>query len=203
MVSGSSIQIKIVIFQMITDFLKSFQVLSPYEIENFVAHCIVRSLKKGDFFIKEGKSCKEAAFVNSGILRSFFTQESGEEITYCITFPHTLMTAYSSFITAQPTPENIQALTPTELLVIQKKDLEKLSQSGSNWIKFQKIIAEQQYIELEKRLFLFQKEKAKKRYMDLLENQPDYIQQIPLQYLASYLGITSRHLSRLRKEIIF
>ncbi|MNY26270.1 hypothetical protein D3C86_1601080 [compost metagenome] len=65
------------------------------------------------------------------------------------------------------------------------------------------MIAEQQYLELEKRLFLFQKEKAKKRYMDLLENQPDYVQQIPLQYLASYLGITSRHLSRLRREIVF
>ncbi|MNT98592.1 hypothetical protein D3C72_2412100 [compost metagenome] len=58
-----------------------------------------------------------------------------------------------------------------------------------------------QYLELEKRLFIFQKDKAKKRYIDLLENQPGYVQKIPLQYLASYLGITPRHLSRLRKEI--
>ncbi len=39
--------------------------------------------------------------------------------------------------------------------------------------------------------------------MDLLTNHPEYIQQIPLQYLASYLGITQRHLSRIRKEITF
>ncbi|MNL38520.1 hypothetical protein D3C87_1607400 [compost metagenome] len=64
------------------------------------------------------------------------------------------------------------------------------------------MIAEQQYLELENRLFLFQKEKAKERYIDLLKNQPLYVQQIPLQYLASYLGITPRHLSRLRKEIV-
>ena len=188
---------------MIRNFLKTFNTLTTTEIADFEQLLTIRHLQKGDFFISEGKYCKEVAFIKSGILRSFFTPESGEEITYCITFPNALMTAYSSFITAQPTPENIQAIASCELLVIQKTDIDNLSQSSPNWIKFFKIIAEQQYIELEKRLFLFQKEKAKKRYLDLIENQPAYIQQIPLQYLASYLGVTPRHLSRLRKEIVF
>lgn len=188
---------------MINDFLKSFGVLTDVDINDFQHLGTIRHLQKGDFFISEGKPCKEVAFIKSGILRSFFTSESGEEITYCITFPNTIMTAYSSFITSHPTLENIQAVAPCELLVIQKTDIDQLSKSGINWITFFKIIAEQQYIELEKRLFLFQKEKAKKRYMDLLENQPIYVQQIPLQYLASYLGITPRHLSRLRKAIVF
>ena len=188
---------------MISDFLKEFGVLTTTEIDNFHRLGTIRHLQKGEFFISEGKSCKEVAFIKSGILRSFFTPESGEEITYCITFPNTLMTAYSSFITSLPTLENIQAVAPCELLIIQKTAIDQLSETSLNWVRFFKIIAEQQYIELEKRLFLFQKEKAKKRYMDLLENQPAYVQQIPLQYLASYLGITPRHLSRLRKEIVF
>lgn len=186
---------------MVRDFLKTFNTLTATEIDHFDQLLTTRHLQKGDFFISEGKCCKEVTFIKSGILRSFFTTEQGEEITYCITFPNSLMTAYSSFITTQPTLENIQAITSCELLVIQKADIDHLSQSSSNWIKFAKIIAEQQYIELEKRLFLFQKEKAKKRYLDLIENQPAYIQQIPLQYLASYLGITPRHLSRLRKDL--
>ena len=41
------------------------------------------------------------------------------------------------------------------------------------------------------------------RYGNLIKNQPEYIQNIPLQYVASYLGITQRHLSRIRKEITF
>ncbi|MBB5645249.1 Crp/Fnr family transcriptional regulator [Pedobacter cryoconitis] len=188
---------------MISDFLKNFGILTTAEIEDFLHLGTIRNLQKGEFFISEGKSCKEVAFIKSGILRSFFTPESGEEITYCITFPNTLMTAYSSFITSLPTLENIQAVAPCELLIIKKAAIDQLSKSSLNWVTFFKIIAEQQYIELEKRLFLFQKEKAKKRYMDLLENQPAYVQQIPLQYLASYLGITPRHLSRLRKEIVF
>ncbi|KIO75100.1 cAMP-binding protein [Pedobacter lusitanus] len=188
---------------MITAFLRNFNVLTDTEINDFLSMGTIRQLQKGDFFISEGKFCKEVAFIRSGILRSFFSPESGEEITYCITFPGSLMTAYSAFITSLPTLENIQAISACELLVIQKNDIDKLTKSSMNWVKFFKIIAEQQYIELEKRLFLFQKEKAKKRYMDLLENQPAYVRQIPLQYLASYLGITPRHLSRLRKEIIF
>lgn len=186
---------------MIKEFLKSFQILTLPEIENFENVLVKRTLKKGDFFINEGKLSKEVAFIDSGILRSFFTPESGEEITYCITFPGTLMAAYSAFITGLPTVENIQAVADSELLIIQKKEVDNLLETSPNWIRFFKIIAEQQYLELEKRLFLFQKEKAKKRYADLLENQPGYIQQIPLQYLASYLGITPRHLSRLRREI--
>jgi len=187
---------------MIQDYLQSFNILTPAEIDDFIALAHLREINKGDFFIQEGKICREVAFVNSGIVRTFFTQESGEEVTYCITFPGSLLTAYSSYITAQPTVENIQAVTSTELLVIPKAPLTALTQSSVNWVTFLKIMAEQQYIELEKRLLLFQKEKAKKRYLDLLVNQPDYIRQIPLQYLASYLGITARHLSRLRKEIL-
>lgn len=186
---------------MIKAFLNSFQILTPAEIEQFEKLLTIRHLKKGSFFISEGKYSKEVAFINSGILRSFFTPESGEEITYCITFPKALMAAYSALITGMPTMENIQVVADAELLVIQKHDIDRLQETSHNWVHFFKIIAEQQYLELEKRLFLFQKDKAKKRYIDLLENQPNYIQQIPLQFLASYLGITPRHLSRLRREI--
>lgn len=188
---------------MARDYLESFNVLSAQEISDFEALATERVVKKGDFFITEGKACKEVAFLKTGILRSFYLQESGEEVTYCITFPNTLMTAYASYITGLPALENIQAIAAAELLIISKQELDKLAQPSFNWMKFSKIIAGQQYVELEKRFFMIQKEKAKKRYMNLLINQPDYVQQIPLQYLASYLGITGRHLSRLRKEITF
>ena len=71
-----------------------------------------------------------------------------------------------------------------------------------NWIKVQKYFAEQMYIELERRIFSYQKEKAKERYQQLIEKYPEYIEQIPLQYLASYLNITPRHLSRIRSELV-
>ena len=152
-------------------------------------------------FIREGETCKSVAFVLSGILRSYYTSDKGDDITYCITFPQNFMTAYSSYLTNEPTQENIQAITPTELLIIPKEKTEALVSKNSNWIFFLKVIAEQQYIELEKRTFQLLGNNATKRYADLLKNQPNYLKSIPLQYLASYLGVSQRHLSRIRKEI--
>lgn len=185
----------------IKTFLKSFEILTTNDIEDFVKLLTKKHLNKSDYFIKEGETCKHVTFVISGILRSFYTSEKGEENTYCIIFPNNFMTAYSSFLTNQPTQENIQAITATELLVISKEKIENLAQQNINWLLFSKIIAEHQYIELEKRVFQLQSCDATKRYKDLMENQPKYFQTIPLQYLASYLGVTQRHLSRIRKEV--
>ena len=98
---------------------------------------------------------------------------------------------------------HFQAITNADLLIIPKEKIESLGESSINWMKFQKIIAELQYIELENRIFLLQKEKASLRYEVLLKSHPEFIKHIPLNYLASYLGITQRHLSRLRKELVY
>ena len=184
-------------------YLKSFNILTEIEIENFVKLSTYKLLKKSDYFIREGEICKQIAFVLSGSLRSYYISDKDEDITYCITFPNNLITAYSSFLTGQPTQENIQTITPTELFIIPKDKLDLLMQQSANWICFLKKIAEQQYIELEKSIFQLQKSDAKKRYIDLIKNKPEYIKKIPLQYLASYLGISQRHLSRIRKELNF
>lgn len=183
-------------------YLQSFNILSPAEIDVFTANATPRTLKKGEFFITENKICKEVAFIKSGILRSFYTSTSAEEYTYCLTFPNQFMTAYSSLITGNPTVENIQAMSDVDLLIIKKEVIDILTESSINGLRLFKTIAEQQYIHLEKRVFMYQKDAAKVRYIELFKSHPDYIKQIPVKYLASFLAITPRHLSRLRKEII-
>ena len=137
----------------------------------------------------------------SGLFRSFYYSSSEEEVTYCFTFSNSFVSAYSSFLSQTKTAENIQALTDIELLTISRDDIFKLERSSTNWLRFFKFIAEQEYIKMEKRIFILQKESAEKRYQDLIRNQPEYLQVIPLNYLSSYLGITQRYLSRIRKSI--
>ena len=180
-------------------YLKSFNILSNDEIDSFETKVIHKNLKKGDFFIQEDNTCKEVAFVISGLFRSFYYSSSKEEVTYCFTFSNSFVSAYSSFLSQTKTVENIQALTAIELLTISRDEILKLENSNTNWLKFFKFIAEQEYIKMEKRIFILQKESAEKRYQDLLTNDPEYLQLIPLNYLSSYLGITQRHLSRIRK----
>lgn len=184
------------------NYLQSFNILSQAEIDTFVVNTTPKTLKKGGFFITEHHICKEIAFIKSGILRSYYTSADAEEYTYCLTFPNQFMTAYSSLITGNPTVENIQAMSNVDLLIIKKEVVDDLADSSTNGLKLLKTIAEQQYLHLEKRIFMYQKDAAKARYLELFKSYPDYIKQIPVKYLASFLAITPRHLSRLRSEII-
>ncbi|MEQ8422442.1 MAG: Crp/Fnr family transcriptional regulator [Arenibacter algicola] len=183
------------------NYLKSFNLLSDKEIDLFESKLVRKKIEKGEYFIKEGNTCNKIAFIVSGLFRTYYHSSSEEEVTYCFSFPSFFAGAYSSFLSQNKTVENIQALTDSDLLVISREDILELEKSSYNWLKFFKLIAEQEYIKLEKRIFLLQKETADKRYLDLLTNHPGFLQLIPLSYLSSYLGITQRHLSRIRKSI--
>lgn len=182
-------------------YLESFNILTHDEINAFEKKVTYKKLKKGDFFIKEGQVSKEVGFVLSGVFRSFYYSSSQEEVSYCFTFTNHFVSAYSSFLSQEKTAENIQALTDIELLIISKDEVLQLEQKSPNWLKLFKLITEQEYIKMEKRIFLLQKETAEQRYRDLLNNQPELLQLVPLHFISSYLGITQRHLSRIRKLI--
>ncbi|WP_276166369.1 Crp/Fnr family transcriptional regulator [Zobellia alginiliquefaciens] len=185
------------------EYLKSFNLFTELEINDFLKLSQNVELKKGDFYINQNEICESLAFVKSGIFRSFYFSNNDDEITYCFTFPNHLLMAYSSFISQKKSEENIQALTDAEIISIPKLTLETLAESNTNWLKFLKIIAEKEYIELEKWIFNHQKDKAPQRYLDLITKQPEYIKEIPLHYIASYLGVTQRHLSRIRANISY
>lgn len=183
------------------EYLKQYNLFTDSEINEFISLATISTIKKGDFFIKQDEICTTLSFVNFGIFRSFYYSNNDEEITYCFTFPNTLLVAYSSFITQNKSEENLQALTDSEIISISKKELENLAESNNKWLNFLKIIAEKEYVELEKWIFNHQKSNAQKRYVDLIHSNPQIVQQIPLHYIASYLGITQRHLSRIRVSI--
>lgn len=182
-------------------YLQSFNLLTEQEIEDFLNRLKPKHLKKGEYFIQEGKICSSLAFITRGCFRSFYYSTAEEEVTYCFTFENHFATAYSSFITQKPTTENMQAITDVDLLTISRKDIKHLEETSRNWLLLFKILAEDEYVKMEERIFLLQRESAEIRYSHLLKNNPDYLQRIPLQHLASYLGITQRHLSRIRKSI--
>lgn len=185
------------------DILSSLGILTEEELNELEPCVTTRTLKKGEFLVKEGVVCKELVYIKTGVVRSYYTTDSGKEITYCISFGNSMMTALSSLVQGTPSVENLQALTPLELVSLSKAHLERLCDSSINWLKVHKFFMEQEYIKLEKRIFSFQKENARERYEALLQEQPEYLDQIPLQYMASYLGVSSRHLSRLRKEMVY
>ncbi|ABG58398.1 Crp/Fnr family transcriptional regulator [Cytophaga hutchinsonii] len=180
------------------EFLKSLQILSDNELQKINAVIKTKFLKKNGFLIKEGAVCDEIAWIKTGILRSYYSNVEGKETTKCIAFENELTAAYSSFITQEPTFENIHALCDSELLVLKRTDLYALYAGSAEWQNVGRILTELHYIDLEKRTVSFQKQTGKERYEALAAEHSKYIKFIPLKHLSSFLGITPRHLSRLR-----
>ena len=185
----------------IKNYLESFGILSKEEIELLLECGSWKKIKKDQFFIRDGQVSKEVAFIKSGFFRSFY-HRAENEITYCFTFAGEFLTAYSSFITGEKTVENICAMADAEIFSIPLKDIRRLERSAPGFTVLSKVLAEQEFVKMEKRVFQLLMENAEQKYLDLLQSHPGYLQLIPLHHLASYLGITQRHLSRIRRSIM-
>lgn len=180
---------------------QSIQELSNEELSHLDDLITFRKLKKGDFLLEENQICNEIVFIEKGILRSFFMNHKGDEITNCFAFENDFMASFASFITQEKAEESIQALVDTELQVLDRNALEKLYKSSYNWQEIGRKLTEMEFVNLQKRMVDFQKLSGAELYEALFRNHQKYLQLIPLQYLASYLGVTPRHLSRIRKAV--
>ena len=158
-------------------------------------------IKKGNHWIQEGKICDKVAFVQSGKLRVFYNDGSGKEVTCHFVTPNNFISSFTSFLTNTPTTENIAAIEDSQLSVISKRELEMLSEEIPKIHIWRRIVAENLFISMEKRITMLQSQSANERYEKMLKDNPDIILSVPLQYTASFLGITPQHLSRLRKSL--
>ena len=159
-------------------------------------------LKKNECFIHEGETARHIAFTNKGFLRVFYNNY-GEEITRDITPLNSFATALPSFITQTPSFEIISAITDCELFVIHKNDLEALYERYPKWERLGRRIIEDMFVAAQQRLYLFITENAETRYRRLLKEQPELLREVPLKYIADFLGIKIQSLSRLRKTIVW
>lgn len=159
-------------------------------------------LKKEEFFLKSGSVCNEVAFIKEGgILREFYTNEAGEEVTHCFFLENEFMSSVSSFTKQIPSNVSIQAISDTQLLVISKSNLEMLCKGIPVVHEFGRKEMEKIVIKMERRVSLFLTGSANERYQHLLINHPILLKTVQLNYLASYIGISPQHLSRLRKNL--
>ncbi len=187
-------------YSNLVSFISQFVEFSQSELEAGIGFVEIRKLKRHEILINEGEIANIIAFTNQGYLRVSYNHD-GEEITRDITPLNTFATALPSFISQNPSFEIISAITDCELFIIKKDDLESLYNSYPKWECLGRRIIEEMFVEAQRRLYLFITETAENRYKMLMKRYPDMLNNVPLKYIADFLGIKLQSLSRLRKTI--
>ncbi|WP_426482873.1 Crp/Fnr family transcriptional regulator [Chryseobacterium sp. R2ACT005] len=141
-------------------------------------------------------------FVVSGFVRLFHYNDRGDEITTHINCPPGFITSYSNFANQSKSDENLECITECELLRITKADLDLLMQQSPAFKDFSFLIFQQSLSYNEKRAKELATLTAEKRYLKLMAQNPEILHNVPMQYIASFLGMNPKSLSRIRKQIV-
>jgi CRP/FNR family transcriptional regulator, anaerobic regulatory protein len=158
-------------------------------------------LKKGDYFTKVGQYCDKMSFIQSGYVR-IFAENHDKEITQWISTQGFFLADLSSFIFNLPAKRNMQAITDCELFTIHKKDYERLVEIVPNWPEMEKRFLSGCFVYMEDRIFSHLSLSAEERYDKLFKENKEMFNRVPLQYLASMLGMSPVTFSRIRAKKI-
>ena len=168
-------------------------------LKSIVSSFEIKTIKKGEFFLESGKICRKMAFIESGYLRMYDIAD-GKEITFWIGSDGKFITSLSSFVFESQNFWNIQALTDCTLFVINRKKHFELCKQQPKWLEFDNLLLAHSFALLEQSMFSQLHTTAQQRFENLLKEEPALFNNVPLQHIASMLGITPESLSRLRKN---
>lgn len=181
------------------NFIKSTINIDDQDLESILSYFKEMSFKKDAYVLRQHHYSTNYYFVKSGGVRIWF-DKGGEAITAWLIFENDFFSELSGLTSGKPTRFNIQAITDTTLLVIDKNSMEYLYEKFPQWQCFGRLIWENAFLKVINGIISYQTLTAEERYLSAMQ-QSDLLQKIPLKQLASFLGMTPTSLSRIRKQI--
>ena len=183
-------------------YLKRISAMDDKDWEFFSSKLKKRLIPKKTIFLKKGTIENYISFIESGAVRLYIPNEEKEkEITFGFCFQEEFVSAYDSFLTKKPSLYELETLIDTTLWTISNKDLQEVYNKTLIGNTIGRFTAERLFLLKSKREQSLLDKTAKQRYLDLFDERPFLIQQIPLKFIASYIGVTPQALSRIRRQI--
>jgi CRP-like cAMP-binding protein len=159
-----------------------------------------RVLDRGEYLLRAGEHAQLAGIVLHGYMREYFLLDDGTERTKAFIFAREPTGSAPDLISGEPSMTNIVAEAKSRLLLVQFSDLRRLSKLVPAWDRFTRVLLERILIRKSRREYELLALDAAGRYATLLAARPNIEQTVQARHLASYLGITPVHLSRLRRR---
>ena len=173
---------------------------------NEVTHCSsfyeTKSVAKNEFLLKDGEVCNATYFVEKGLLRMYSIDKNGKEHILHFAPENWILVDRSSLYLNQPSDYYIDAVEPSEVLVLSPEYFDFLAENQPSVIAKQNVLLHKHVSSLQKRITQLLGATAEERYVDFLKTYPNIFERVPQWMVASYLGITPESLSRVRKELV-
>jgi len=176
--------------------------ITPEEWAYFQQGLTERILAPRSFFIEAGKPNPFIGYLTRGLIRGYYLNQAGEEITTTFVPENSWVTDYPSLLMGKPSRYYFQCLEPTTLMTV---SYHHIQQGYDQFIGFERngrLIAEAILQQQQRRIESFQFNSAEQRYLDFVQENPALFHRISLTHLSSFLGIERPSLSRIRKKIM-
>lgn len=174
--------------------------LSDTDWAYFSARLVRAAYPKKHLILKAGEVENTLSFIEKGLVR-FYIPQAEKDLTFGFAFEGNFVSGYDSFLTRQPSHYAIETLAPSVVWHLTHQDLEDIYSNTAIGNTIGRHAAEDLFLKKSNREISLLTQTAQQRYESLFTEQPHLIQQIPLKYIASYIGVTPQALSRIRKRI--
>ena len=191
--------------EAIQTYLKTVKHLCPQADSNALSFLesglTITTLADKHFYIQANTVQKHVGFVFSGLLRAFYIDDNGNEITIRFVKENDFATNYVSFISQKPSRYYFQSIEPCEIVNISYQHMQEAFAKFPPLEKYGRLIAEEVLKSQQQRIESFLFENAELRYLNFVKQHPDLHNRVSLSHLSTYLGIERPSLSRIRKKI--
>ncbi|GET25551.1 Crp/Fnr family transcriptional regulator [Prolixibacter sp. NT017] len=155
------------------------------------------SVSEGSILLDKGQIADFIVFVAEGVMRMHEFDQKGNDVTKFFFKENQFVTNLDSYHTGRPSEFCIQTLTPCRLFIIKKNDTLKIAR----WPEiFNKLVQKELHKKVQDQYYL-RNHNAREKYERFIRQDGDIVNRVPLQYIASYLGIVPQSLSRIRRSV--
>jgi CRP-like cAMP-binding protein len=173
--------------------------LPEEEWDYFSSILTKKTIKKKESFMLVDSEVTNFAFISSGLFKLYYVDKSGKEIIKKFAGPGEMIGAYSDYLKGHKSRIGITAITDSVIYEIPTSECMKLYGRHLVWEKIGRRFAELQLIEKEEREYDLVTNTPEENYQKFIQRHKDWSQLIPDYMIASYLGVTSVYLSKIRK----
>ena len=191
--------------QAIEIYLKSVREMCPAvadeQLSLLASQLTLQALKKKEFFLHSGKVQRAIGFIAEGLVRSFYIDDKGDEITVGFYAEGEYATHFSSFVKQQPSKYAIQCLEDTTLVCLSLQGMNWMYQQSPQLERYGRLITGEILFRQQERIESFIFQTAEERYLDFIQQHPTLFNRISLSHLCSFLGIERQSLTRIRQKL--